>query len=79
MVLATAENPESGGRRYATPVLKAKRWACRANPAAAVDVCARHYWLGEGDRRQSRLLGKDLLGMKADEWREARSYPDDFP
>jgi oligopeptide transport system ATP-binding protein len=43
------------------------------NPAAANRLCPRDYWSGEGDRRQSRLAGKDLLGMKQEEWRDVRS------
>jgi oligopeptide transport system ATP-binding protein len=43
------------------------------NPAAANRPLPGDYWSGEGDRRQSRLAGKDLLGMKQEEWRDVRS------
>lgn len=38
-----------------------------------IDLRPRHYWSGESDRWQSGPLGKDLLGMKQEEWRDVRS------
>ncbi len=52
---------------------RAKRWAWSGNPARQVDLARAIIGLVKATDGKVARLGKDLLGMKQEQWRDVRS------
>ncbi|MCS5873310.1 hypothetical protein LN650_12850 [Klebsiella pneumoniae subsp. pneumoniae] len=65
---------ESGGWRDAAPIRGETLGVVGESGCRQIDLRPRHYWSGESDRMAKWPgWGKDLLGMKQEEWRDVRS------
>ncbi len=73
MVLAAVENAESGGWRDAAPI-RGETPRCGRESGCGKSTFARAIiGLVKATDGKVAWLGKDLLGMKQEEWRDVRS------